>query len=196
VTLQVDEMQNEEQASENGSPDPEAMRDTAAGESNAAGVESSLPADEVNALKAELEDTKDQLLRTRAELENFRKRTQRERNDASRYESFRLVQDLLPAIDGLDLAMKSAEQSGDFQSLLDGIKMVYSQVLDVFKAHSTEQIPAEGKMFDPNLHEALTQIPTADVEPMTIVQVIETGYRQHDRVVRPARVVVAGAPPE
>ena len=74
--------------------------------------------------------------------------------------------------------------------------MVHNQFLDVLKAHSAEQIPAEGQAFDPNLHEALTQVPTSEVEPMTIVQVVETGYRLHDRVVRPARVIVACAPPE
>ena len=82
------------------------------------------------------------------------------------------------------------------QTLLDGIRMVAQQFRDILKAHSAEPIDALGKPFDPNLHEALTQIPSAEHEPMTVLQVVEMGYRLHDRVVRPARVIVSCAPPE
>jgi len=153
-------------------------------------------AERAERLQKELDDTKDTLLRLQAELDNYRKRIQREQADARRYESFRIVQDILPALDNLDRAMSSAEQSGDFQSLQDGIGMVYRQFLDILKAHSAEPIPADGQPFDPNLHEALSQVPSKEVEPMTIVQVVEPGYKLHDRVVRPSRVIVACAPPE
>lgn len=145
---------------------------------------------------AEVADLQDQLLRTQAELENFRKRARREVEEMRRFESFRLVRDLLPALDGLERALQSADQSGDFQSLRDGIRMVQSQFHDALRSHAAEQIPADGLPFDPNLHEALSQVPSPDVEPMTILQVIEPGYRIHDRVVRPARVIVSCAPPK
>ena len=80
-------------------------------------------------------------------------------------------------------------------TLLNGIKMVSQQFRDTLKAHAAEPIDALGKPFDPNLHEALTQIPSAEHEPMTVLQVVEMGYRLHDRVVRPARVIVSCAPP-
>lgn len=146
-------------------------------------------------LAAEVATLQDRLLRMQAELENFRRRSQREMDESRKFESFRLVRDLLPALDGLDRALQSAEQSGDFASLHDGIRMVYGQFLDVLKAHAAEPIPAAGMPFDPNLHEALSQISSADVEPMTVLQVIEPGYRLHDRVVRPARVIVSCTPP-
>jgi molecular chaperone GrpE len=173
--------------------------DTASGSAQADDMpnraEAASDVEDVNQLKTDLAAAQDRLLRAQAELENYRKRVQREQEETVKFESFRLVRDLLPPLDSLGLAMNSAAQSGDFQSLLDGIQMVNQQFLDVLKAHSVEPIPAEGKPFDPNLHEALSQIPAADVEPMTVIQVVETGYRLHDRVVRPARVIVACEPP-
>lgn len=147
-------------------------------------------------LQAKIDDLQNRLLRTQAELENFRRRTYREQEDARRFESLRLVRDILPGMDGLNRAIASAEQTGDLQNLLNGIRMVANQFKDILKAHAAEPIDAMGKPFDPNLHEALTQVPSADHEPMTVLQVVEMGYRMHDRVVRPARVIVSSAPPE
>lgn len=145
---------------------------------------------------AKINELQDRLLRSHAEFENFRRRSQRDQDDARKFESLRLVRDLLPGLDGLDRAIRSAEQTGDYQTLLDGIRMVAQQFRDVLKGHAAEPIKAQGEPFDPNLHEALTQIPSADVPPMTVLQVVEMGYRMHDRVVRPARVIVSSAPPD
>ncbi|MCA9064065.1 MAG: nucleotide exchange factor GrpE [Planctomycetaceae bacterium] len=147
-------------------------------------------------LQAKINDLNDRLLRNQAELENFRRRTYREAEDARKFESLRLIRDLLPGIDNLERAVTSAEQTGDLQNLLQGIKMVLQQFRDILRTHNAEPIEAQGKPFDPNLHEALTQVPSADVDPMTVMQVVETGFRMHDRVVRPARVIVSCAPPE
>lgn len=147
-------------------------------------------------LQAKIDDLQNRLLRTQAEMENFRRRTYREQDDARKFESLRLVRDILPGMDGLNRAIASAEQTGDLQTLMDGIRMVANQFKEILKAHSAEPIDALGKPFDPNLHEALTQVPSADHEPMTVLQVVEMGYRLHDRVVRPARVIVSCAPPE
>lgn len=149
-----------------------------------------------NEMQAKIDDLQNRLLRTQAEMENFRRRTYREQEDARRFESLRLVRDILPGLDGLNRAIASAEQTGDLQNLLNGIRMVANQFKDILKAHAAEPIDAMGKPFDPNLHEALTQVPSADHEPMTVLQVVEMGYRLHDRVVRPARVIVSSAPPE
>jgi molecular chaperone GrpE len=147
-------------------------------------------------LQSMVEELQGRLLRAQADLENFRRRTDRERDEARKFESLRLVRDLLPGLDGLNRAIASAEQTGDLQTLLNGIRMVTQQFRDVLKAHAAEPIDALGKPFDPNLHEALTQVPSAEHEPMTVLQVVEVGYRLHDRVVRPARVIVSSAPPE
>ena len=146
--------------------------------------------------QAKLDELQGRLLRTHADMENYRRRIQREQDEARKFESLGLLRDLLPALDGLNRATASAEQTGDLQNLLNGIRMVSQQFRDILKSHAAEPIEALGKPFDPNLHEALTQMPSADHAPMTVLQVVEMGYRLHDRVVRPARVIVSCALPE
>ncbi|MDG1898115.1 MAG: nucleotide exchange factor GrpE [Fuerstiella sp.] len=152
--------------------------------------------DDVQKLQSENEELRDRVLRIQAELENFRRRTQKEAIDGMKYQSLPLIRDILPGIDNLKRAIDAVEQSGDTQNLVDGIKMVSQQLYDALKSHSAEQINPEGQTFDPNLHEALSQVPSAEHAPMTICQVIEVGYRIHDRIIRPAKVIVTCAPPE
>lgn len=151
---------------------------------------------ELETLKSDNAELKDTLLRSQAELENFRRRSQKESLDAMKYQSLPVLRSMLPGIDNLQRAINAAEQSGDAQGLIDGIKMVAAQFADALKANACETISPEGKAFDANFHEALSQIPSADHEPMTVLQVIEVGYKVHDRVVRPAKVMVSCAPPE
>lgn len=146
-------------------------------------------------LREENAELKDRVLRTQAELENFRRRTQKESLEEMKYRALPVIRDLLPGIDNLKRAVDAAEQSGDTQNLIDGIKMVSQQFADALKAHSAEPINPVGEPFDPNLHEAMAQVPSAEHEPMTVLQVVEAGYRIHDRVVRPAKVMVTCAPP-
>jgi len=146
-------------------------------------------------LQEENAELKDRVLRIQAELENFRRRTQKESLEAMKYQALPVIRDLLPGIDNLKRAVDAAEQSGDTQNLIEGIKMVSQQFADALKAHSAEPILPEGEAFDPNLHEAMAQVPSADHEPMTVLQVVEAGYRIHDRVIRPAKVMVSCAPP-
>ncbi|MCP4510331.1 MAG: nucleotide exchange factor GrpE [Fuerstiella sp.] len=181
---------------------PENVR-TEAGEDNAGSDESERPDDvvisaddDLQKLRSDNEELRDRVLRVQAELENFRRRTQKEAVDGMKYQSLPLIRDILPGVDNLKRAIDAVEQSGDTQNLVDGIKMVSQQLYDALKAHSAEQINPEGQSFDPNLHEALSQVPSADHEPMTICQVVEIGYRIHDRVIRPAKVIVTCAPPE
>jgi molecular chaperone GrpE len=167
----------------------------AAAEHDPAAAAAAAQSAEAAVLQAKLDDTQGRLMRSLADLENYRRRANREQEEARRFESLRLVRDLLPALDGLNRAISSAEQSGDQQALLNGIRMVAQQFRDILRGHAAEPIDALGKPFDPNLHEALTQMPSAEHPPMTVLQVVELGYRMHDRVVRPARVIVSSAPP-
>lgn len=153
------------------------------------------PGLDTQALQNEIADLKDKLLRSQAELENFRRRTQKEALDSLKYQSVSVIRDLLPGMDNLQRAIDATEQSGDSQNLIDGVKMVAKQFQDVLIGHSAEPLNPVGEVFDPNLHEALSQVPSSDHEPMTIIQVVETGYKIHDRVVRPAKVIVSCAPP-
>ncbi|MCH2211690.1 MAG: nucleotide exchange factor GrpE [Fuerstiella sp.] len=147
-------------------------------------------------LRLQIEKLQDQLLRGQAELENFRRRSHREADEARKYQSLPMVRDLLPALDNLERAIHAAEQTGDVGTLLEGIRMVSQQLFDTLKGHAIQPITAEGEQFDPNLHAALSQVPTDEHPPMTVIQVVESGYLMHDRIVRPAKVIVSCALPE
>lgn len=138
----------------------------------------------------------DQWKRTQAELENFRKRAQREMELALRYSSVPLIRELLPALDNLSRSVQAGEQTGNVEELLQGLKMIQSQFDQVFTSHSAQPIKTVGEPFDPNLHEALQQIPTDEHPPMTVLQEVERGYVLHDRVIRPSKVLVSTAMPQ
>jgi molecular chaperone GrpE len=147
--------------------------------------------------KAEYErgEFKDLLQRTQADFANYQKRFSRELAQERRYAHAPLAADLLPALDNLERATAAAAQAGETGPLVQGVAMVQAQLLDVLKRHGVTRIEAQGQPFDPNLHQAVMQKPTAEAPPNTVVQVLEPGYMIHERVLRPARVVVS-APPE
>src|SRR6266446_6365313 len=120
--------------------------------------------------------------RTKAEFENYQKRSQRDREMEKRYWYTPLVQDLLPVLDNLDRAMAAAEQAGETGPLVQGVAMVQTQFLDMLKRHGITRVDAAGKPFDPNLHQAVMQKASADVEPGMVVQVLEHGFMNQDRV--------------
>ncbi len=147
---------------------------------------------------AEVEQARDQNLdlakRTRAEFENYQKRSQRENAAALRYAEGPLAFDILGILDNLDRAVAAAQQAGETGPLVQGVAMVQTQVLDAFRRHHITRIEAQGEPFDPNQHQAVMQQPTKEHPPGTVAQVLEHGYMIHDRVLRPARVIVSTAP--
>lgn len=181
---------------ENEAPDSETEQQVANAMAEAAANAVAGSTVDVAALQNEVAELQDRLLRSHAELENFRRRVQKESTEAAKYSALPFIRDLLPGIDNLYRAVDAAEQSGDTVNLIQGIKMVAAQFSDVLKKQKIETISPEGQSFDPNLHEALAQVPSPDHEPMTVMQVIENGYKIHDRVIRPAKVMVSCAPPE
>jgi molecular chaperone GrpE len=175
---------------------PEATDRESAGDAATSG------ADPLAAALAERDECRDKLLRAYAELENFRKRVQREREEDRRYAAAPLARDLFPILDNLRRAVEAAEKGGTIDDLRQGVAMVLQQAQEVLAKHHVQAIAAVGQPFDPNLHEALTQVPSAEHPPMTVVQEAERGYLLHDRVLRPAKVIVSaqpggdGAPPK
>jgi len=147
-------------------------------------------------LQAERDQFFENWKRTMAELDNYRRRVSREIEQAARFSAQPVIHDILPALDNLQRTIQAAEQSANVENLLIGLRMVMKQFDEIFAKHHAVPIDAVGQPFDPNLHSALTQVPTAEHPPMTVLQEIERGYRMHDRVVRPARVIVSCAPPE
>lgn len=129
----------------------------------------------------------------RADFENYQKRAARDLATERRFAQMPLAGDLLPALDNLERAMAAAKQAGDSGPLAQGVAMVQAQLLDVLRRHGVTKIEAQGQPFDPNLHQAVMQQPSAEHPSQTVLQVLEQGYLIHDRVLRPARVVVSTA---
>lgn len=137
----------------------------------------------------------DLLKRTQADFENYQKRNRTEREQERRYAQRPLAQDLLPVIDNLERAVAAARQANESGPLVQGVIMVLTQFNELLKRHGITRIEAEGQAFDPNLHQAVAQAPVDDKHPAnSVAQVVENGYLLHDRVLRPARVIVAMAP--
>ena len=112
------------------------------------------------------------------------------------YAAAPFIQDLLPALDNLKRAVDAAENAGQVADLKQGVEMVAKQLLDVLSKHNVTPIDALGKPFDPNLHEALQQMPSEDHPPMTVIHELEQGFILNDRVVRPTKVIVSSGPAE
>jgi molecular chaperone GrpE len=161
--------------------------ETAAGAENPQDLASSEP----EPLRAELEEAKDRALRSQAELENYRKRVAREMQEERRYANLPLIRDLLPVLDNMDRATKAAEKTHDAAGLLEGVKLVARQLEGVLEQHHCVRIEAHNESFDPHLHEAVSQQPSDEHPANTVVQVTQTGFRLHDRVVRPSQVIVS-----
>ncbi|MCS6852435.1 MAG: nucleotide exchange factor GrpE [Gemmataceae bacterium] len=147
----------------------------------------------VRAETAELErdQFRDLVKRTQADFENYQKRIQRDLQQERRYCHAALARDLLTALDNLDRAMEAAQKAGESGPLVQGVAMVRSQILDAFRRHGITPIEALGQPFDPNLHQAVMQRPDAEQPPNTVLQVLQQGFQIHDRVLRPAAVVVS-----
>jgi len=140
---------------------------------------------------AELATANDRLLRLQAEMQNLRNRTSREIADERRYAALPILRELLPVIDNIDRAIEAAEKAGEAENLLAGFRLVRQQLHTILGRHECEPIPAEGQPFDPNFHEAILQQPSADVPKGHVIMVTQSGYKLHDRVVRPAQVIVS-----
>ena len=133
----------------------------------------------------------DLLQRTRADFENYQKRIQRDMQQERKYAALPLAQELLPALDNLERALVAAKQTGDGNALVQGVNIVYSQLLDALKRQGITRIDALNQPFDPTLHQAVMQQASPDHGPGMVLQVLQEGYMLHDRVLRPASVVVS-----
>ena len=148
-----------------------------------------------------LKDTHERLLRSAAEFDNFKKRAAKEKEDAAKFGNEKILKDFLPVMDNLERALDHAEQH-DLKQVIEGVRLVQKLFETTLARHGVVGFSAVGKPFDPSLHEALMQ-QESDEPPNTVVSEMARGYKLHDRLVRPAAVVVAkprtpgsgGAPP-
>lgn len=142
-------------------------------------------------LRAAVEDANRRVLLAQAEMENLRKRMRRDYEDQLKYAPMDLLKDFLPVLDNLQRALAAAGSNQSATGLVEGVQMVVKQFEDVLQKHQCRSIPAEGELFDPNFHEAISQMPSEQVPEGVVAHEAVRGYQFHDRVVRPSQVVVS-----
>lgn len=134
-------------------------------------------------------------LRARAELDNVRRRAERDMENMRRYALEKFVGELLAVRDSMEMGVEAtADGKGNLEALRDGVELTYRQFMGVLEKFGVREINPVGEPFDPDWHEAVSAQPSEDAEPDTVVAVMQKGYAINDRLVRPARVIVAKAP--
>lgn len=146
--------------------------------------------DEIADLKAEVEAEQNKYLRLLADFDNFKRRSQKDREIASKFRSQSLLTDLLPVLDNFERAMAVGANSDDTASIMKGVEMVQKSLLEAVKREGLEEIPAVGEPFDPNFHQAVMQEKDDNAEPGIVLQELQKGYTLKGRVLRPAMVKV------
>ena len=148
---------------------------------------------EMAKLAADLEELRQTLLRRQADFDNYRKRIEKERFEDSRRATARVIEGLIPVIDGFEHAL-AAHRESEYDNYRKGFELIYRQLLDSVTKLGVERIDPVGKSFDPHLHQAVDRAETTDREDGAILQVFQPGYVFHGRVLRPAMVRVAVHP--
>ena len=150
---------------------------------------------EVDILKEEIKTLKEEKIRVLAEMENLRKRFEREKIDSIKYGSVNFARDVLSPGDNLERALsvinKEEEQSQSIKNLIEGLLMVKKELSTALEKNGITKIDSLDKKFDPNLHQAMMEIENDDLDEGVVVQEIQTGYKMHDRLLRPAMVAVS-----
>ncbi len=152
-------------------------------------------------LEAEIAELNDKLLRSLAEIENLRRRGRKEREDTAKYAVAGFARDLLSVADNLGRALTALPEGEEpdengLAGFIEGVKLTERELAGVFERHGIEKIEPMGEKFDPNLHEAMFEIPSGDAAPGTVVQIVEVGYVLKERLLRAAKVGIARALPD
>jgi molecular chaperone GrpE len=162
-------------------------------EAQAVAADSAKAEAEMAKLTADLEELRQTLLRRQADFDNYRKRIERERFEDSKRTTARVLEGLIPVIDGFEHAL-AAHREAEYENYRKGFELIYKQLLDNVTKLGAERIDPLGKPFDPHLHQAVDRVETKEHDDGTILQVFQPGYVFHGRVLRPAMVRVAVHP--
>ena len=177
---------------ENQELDASGVEDTAA-ESTELSLEE-VHAEQVDALNEEIGQLKDQMLRVQAEAANIRRRAEIDVQNAHKFGQEKLVKDLLQVADNLERALSAIDpDDAAIKALAEGVELTLKSFIDGLAKHKVEAVNPVGEPFDPNLHQAMTMVPNPELEPNTVMDVMQKGYTLHGRIVRPAMVVVSKA---
>ncbi|RKZ22683.1 nucleotide exchange factor GrpE [bacterium] len=142
-------------------------------------------------LEEEVREWKNKYLHSLAEYDNFRKRIRKESEQAIKFANEQLIFELLAVLDNFERAIDSGKNHSDFDSFYKGVEMIYRQLLDILKKEGLRPFESRGEPFDPSKHEVFSTVEKDDVPPYTVVEEIQKGYYLKDKLLRPARVVVA-----
>lgn len=144
----------------------------------------------IEELEAKLSETENRMYRVQADLDNFRRRARLDLEAAQKYRSQNLITEILPALDNFERALKIDTDDEKTQSLLQGMDMVYRQLVQALQNEGIEAIQAEGQPFDPHLHQAVMQAEDDQYESNVVIEEFQKGYKLKDRIIRPAMVKV------
>lgn len=147
--------------------------------------------DPASGLQSDLDRFRDLALRSQADFDNYKKRAAREREEAIKYANSSLLERLIAIVDNFELGLSAARDDGETSPVYSGMSMVLKQLTDFLADNGLQPIDAEGKKFDPNLHEAIAHEPNAKVPEGTVIRQTRRGYRLKDRLLRPSSVVVS-----
>jgi molecular chaperone GrpE len=141
-------------------------------------------------LQAKLDETENKMLRAQADFDNFKRRSRLDQEAAQKYRAQSLVSEMIPALDNFERALQIEADNDQTKSLLQGMNMVYNQLVQALKNEGVEAINSVGEQFDPHLHQAVMQIEDENYESNSVVEELQKGYKLKDRVIRPAMVKV------
>ena len=156
--------------------------------------EEEIAGDPLSELEVQLEEMRDQVLRHQAEVQNVKRRAEQDVEKARKYALERFCNELLPVVDSLEMAILSEPpEQEDSESILKGVKLTLKMFVDTLAKFNLEQMNPEGEPFDPKLHQAVSMVENNEVEPNTVLSVMQRGYILSGRLIRPAMVVVSKA---
>ncbi|MBD1382089.1 nucleotide exchange factor GrpE [Metabacillus arenae] len=141
-------------------------------------------------LESKLEESDNRMVRLQADYENFKRRTRLDQEASQKYRAQSLITELLPALDNFERALQIETDDDKTQSVLQGVEMVYRQLLQAIQNEGVEAIEAVGQQFDPHLHQAVMQVEDENFESNTVIEEFQKGYKLKDRVIRPTMVKV------
>jgi molecular chaperone GrpE len=165
-----------------------------AASATSAGAEQTYAEDPMAGLQADLDRFRDLALRSQADFENYKKRSAREKEEAIKYANSTLLERLVSIIDNFELGLAAAKKQGEQSPIYSGMVLVQKQLNDLLVENGLQPIEAEGRKFDPNLHEAIAHEPSDQVPEGIVLRQTRRGYRFKDRLLRPAKVVVSSGP--
>jgi len=151
--------------------------------------------DQLAALQAEVASLKEDVLRAQAETQNVRRRAEADVEKAHKFGTEKFARELLNVVDNLERAMAMSPEDEVVKPFLEGIEMTQKSFIDTLAKFKVEQVNPEGHPFDPELHQAISMVEAPDAEPNTVLNVVQKGYTNHGRLLRPAMVVVSKAAP-